>query len=809
MLRLGIIRRSCSDWASPLHVVPKGEGSFRPCGDFRHLNACTIPDKYPVPHLQDFCRDLKGKRVFSKIDLTRAFHQIPLSKEAIPKTAITTPFGLFEFIRMPFGLCNAAQTFQRCMDNILKNMPGVFKYIDDILVSTVTEEEHEKLLRKLFAKLSQFGLIVNAAKSTLGSREVNFLGFTINSCGVKPMAGKIKAITEYPVPQTYNELSQFLGMVNFYHRFIPNCSQLAKPLYDVLKKNSIKKKSIKPILAKDWTENQSKAFQALKIALAEETSLAYPAHDTETRLVTDASETAAGAALEQKTDGCWKPLGFFSKMFHSPELQYSAYDRELLAIKLAIQHFHYIIEGIPSELFHVATDHKPLTTGSNFKSMESKTQLSRVTRTWQFISEFTTDIRHLSGDNNVVADTFSRNAVYLTDNQCLIESISKEQEKIHMRPTENVHWPSHWAVQKHMGYNITVDTRGKTPRPVIPESLQRKVFDTIHSLGHLGVKATQKTISSSYVWPNMSKDIAAWISTCMPCQKAKIMRHNHSPFQKLPSSSGKFQDVHVDIVGPLPISSGYSYILTCVDRFSRWPAAIPMKGISAKECATSFIQGWMQYYGTPVNLVTDRGRQFISSLWQELCHIMGTTHNMTTAYHPQSNGMVERFHRQMKACLIAKADGNVQWYDDLPMIMLAIRTAVKEDLGVSSADMVYGESIRIPAGFFPCNDEKKWQDSKEYTKLLQEHMAKAAFLEPQWHGNDIKSQSLKDLQSCSHVFVLQIAKVKSALQPPYVGPFEVIDRKDKVFTIKLNDGSLDTVSIDRLKPAYIISTKNL
>ena len=803
MLQLGIIQRSSSEWASPLHVVPKGEGAFRPCGDFRHLNASTIPDQYPLPHVQDFSRNLNGSKVFSKIDLVRAFHQIPLTKEAVPKTAIITPFGLFEFLRMPFGLCNAAQAFQRFMDCITRGLEGVHVYIDDILVVGRNDEEHERRLRQLLARLTKNGLIVNPAKSVLGASEVNFLGFTVNENGVQPMQKKIDAIRNFPEPQKFSQLSEFLGMVNFYHRFIPKCSDIARPLYDLLKLNKNKVNSTKPIKIELWQKEQQDAFLDLKQQLQRVSSLSYPLHDVETRLVTDASETAAGAVLEQLIDGCWKPIGFFSKRFHGSEMSYSTYDRELLAMKLSIQHFRHVIEGIPGNLFHILTDHKPLTTGRNFEaSCSNKTQLDRVTRTWQFIAEISTDIRHVSGSDNKVADALSRNAVNRTIMHDLIPMIERAQEEANMRPdSTNDQWPDHWKVQLHHGCRLTVDTRGPVPRPVIPESIQKAIFDSFHNMAHLGVKATRKAISQSYVWPNLSKDVGRWVNACSNCQKSKITRHNSTYYQSFAKPSGKFQVVHVDIVGPLPSCQEFSYILTAVDRFSRWPAAVPLKGITSKECAEAFLQGWIQNYGTPLTIITDQGRQFTSLLWQELCRMLGTTHSTTTAYHPQSNGMVERFHRQLKASLMSLSDKNNNWINDLPLVMLGIRTSVKEDLHLSTAQMVFGECLRLPHSFFP---DMTHEESKElYTADLQKRMGDLDFISPDWHGNFGKDLPLKGLQDCTHVFVYESA-IKTSLQRPYRGPYRVISRGDKSFTIELREGVHDVVSTDRLKPAFTI-----
>ena len=269
MERMGIVRRSDSPWASPLHLVPKPDGGCRPCGDFRRLNEVTTPDRYPVPHIQDFSAHLAGKLVFSKVDLVRGYHQVPVHPADIPKTAVVTPFGLFEFLRMPFGLKNAAQTFQRLMDSALRDMPFVFAYLDDILVASSSEEEHLTHLRDLFTRLSQHGLIINPAKCLFGVTSINFLGHLISKDGATPLPSKVEAIDAFPRPHTARALREFLGMVTFYHRFIRLAAHTMHPLYAALKDKS-------PNQAIDWTAEREAAFDATKAALSQATMLAHP-----------------------------------------------------------------------------------------------------------------------------------------------------------------------------------------------------------------------------------------------------------------------------------------------------------------------------------------------------------------------------------------------------------------------------------------------------------------------------------------------------------------------------------------------------
>ena len=332
-------------------------------------------------------------------------------------------------------------------------------------------------------------------------------------------------------------------------------------------------------------------------------------------------------------------------------------------------------------------------------------------------------------------------------------------------------------------------------RPFIPATCRQRVYEVVHGLAHPGVKAMKKLVTDKFVWPKMGVEVTRWARACAHCQALKIHRHIKAPLVTFPPVQRRFEHIHVDVIGPLPPSLGYTHLLTIVDRFTRWPEAFPVSETSTLTIARTLLQGWIARFGTSAIITSDRGSQFVSELWKQFATSLGVELRPTTSYHPQANGLVERLHRDLKASLRARLDSaGDKWTDQLPWVLLGLRTTFKEDLHASSAELVFGEALSVPGDFVGSSTDTS--DPSLLLGRLREEVQQMRPVPTSRHGLE-PTHVPDDIRGVEYVFVRRDGH-KGPLQRPYAGPYRVIEHSEKTFKLEVG-GRTDTVTINRLK----------
>ncbi|KFD69783.1 hypothetical protein M514_17905, partial [Trichuris suis] len=456
---------------------------------------------------------------------------------------------------------------------------------------------------------------------------------------------------------------------------------------------------------------------------------------------------------------------------------------------------------VPKELHDFAGPSKPLVQALK---RGAGMHCSREVRQLDYITSFTSDVRHIKGKNNAVADALSRVSVHalssILDSADLKVLAAEQVGDAELQQMQNSSTLRMTQVEvPHL--NVTLwwcDLSHDRARPFVPASLRRKIFFTLHSPSHPGVRATRRLITQHYIWPAMNRDIAHMVRSCDMRQHTKIQRHTRAPPAVFHLPDRRFDHVHLDLVGPLPQCRECSYLVTMVDRFTRWPEVVPIKDATAATVARAFLSTWIARFGVPAVVSTDQGKQFQSAFWHELALSLGVRLAQTTAYHPQSNGFVERLHRQLKCALTAHVQTSRSWVDALPLVLLVLRTAVKEDFRHAPAELVFGSPLRLPGVFFSqMSARRNVAEHSDELRVFFDSVRPAPTRRQRSRGWFVP----KELHDCTHVFLRHDAP-RPPLSPTFDGPYRVTARTAKTVTIMQN-GKLKTVSIDRVKPAFI------
>ena len=802
-LELGIVRHSDSDWSSPLAIVKKKDNQYRVCGDYRFLNKVSKMDNYGIPYLPAFNSLMHGSTVFSKLDLLKAYHQINVYHKHVHKTAVSTPIGLFEFLKMPFGLKTAGQTMQRFVDMVLgKFYKFVFVYIDDIIIFSKNEQDHHEHLKTVFDQLSTFGLKINIKKSEFCKPKLNFLGHEVDQHGVKPDQSKVNSIINMPIPSTYGQIKRYLGMVTYYSKHIEHFASLRSSLNVYLAKpKQWKNRSIK------LTDKQLNDFHQINRQLANASLLYHPRLDTTLTLHTDASSVGVGAVLNQLNPDLeqLEPLFFFSKKLDQNWKDHPIYQKELEAAFLAVKRLNKFLIGQKTILY---TDNQAL-----FKALNNPKEQSPVdVRKMMFITQYIDEVRYVSGTDNVIADALSRlecdqitlNAMRLDakiDYKFLFESQQKDQFLRSQSDNDKYKYKLIQADDQEYRMAFFVSS-GFKELIYVPLSAREMIMSAYHKLFHPGYKSTSRLIAQAFYWNTLNTDVRQFVKHCLDCQQAKTTRKNQIPPSRISVPDQRFKQIHMDLVGPLPPVDGCRYIMTFIDRFSRFTVAQPVDSIDTMSVWSTLVNSWIKYFGCPQRVTTDRGRQFDNPLFRSLCKNFNIKLNHTTSYHPQSNGIVEREHRKLKNSLRSLRDSD--WKDRLPIVVIGWNNAIREDFLKSPSQLLYGTSTRLPIEFF--EPPTSMLITPDIARSYQQELDVFRSYNTSQHSNRYPTFTQPGLGQAKYVWVRN--ENVHGLDMLYNGPFEILERKDDYYVIKkkTTNSSTDTVHISRVKPAFLINS---
>ncbi|KAD5317690.1 hypothetical protein E3N88_17636 [Mikania micrantha] len=778
LLDKGFIRPSFSPWGAPVLFVKKKDGSFRMCIDYRELNKVTIKNRYPLPRIDDLFDQLQGSSYYSKIDLRSGYHQLRIQENDIPKTAFRTRYGHYEFLVMPFGLTNAPAVFMDLMNRVYKPYLDKFVivFIDDILIYSKNQEEHAEHLRLVLELLKKEQLYAKFSKCDFWIREVQFLGHVVNERGIHVDPAKIEAIKNWEAPKTPTEVRQFLGLAGYYRRFIEGFSKIAQSLTSLTHKD---KKF-------DWGDKQETAFNLLKQKLCTAPILSLPEGCEDFVVYCDASKQGLGCVLMQRE----KVIAYASRQLKVHEKNYTTHDLELGAVVFALKIWRHYLYGTKCTIF---TDHKSL------QHIFDQKELNMRQRRWvELIGDYDCAIKYHPGKANVVADALSRKettkrvrALQLTIHSELPNQIRNAQQEA--LKAENL------TLEAMRGMDKQLKAKGDGAyylmnRIWIPRygGLREVVMDEAHKSRysiHPGSDKMYHDLKTTYWWPNMKAEIATYVGKCLTCSKVKVEYQKPSGLLQQPElPMWKWEQISMDFITKLPkTASGCDTIWVIVDRLTKSAHFLPIKETDKLDKLTRvYLKEVVTRHGVPISIISDRDSRFTSHFWKSLHKALGTRLDMSTAYHPQTDGQSERtiqtLEDMLRACVI---DFGSSWESHLPLVEFSYNNSYHTSIQAAPFEALYGRKCRSPICWAEVGDSQLTGPELVHEtteKIVQIRKRMAAARDRQKSYADKRRKPL-EFQVGDRVLlkvspwkgVIRFGK-RGKLNPRYIGPFEITKR---------------------------------
>ena len=696
-----------SDWAAPIVPVVKRDGSVRICGDFKlTVNRATTLESYPLPRVDELLASLGKSKVFSKLDLSNAYLQLPVDDESKELLTISTHRGLYRYNRLPFGVASAPAIFQRSMESLLRGIPGVCGFFDDILVSGPSERDHLCNLEKVLSCLEESGLKLKLSKCSFLLSSVEYLGHRISAAGIQPTEDKKKAILQAPAPKNVTQLKSWLGLLNYYSKFLPNLSATLAPLYDLLKSQR----------SWSWESSQQVAFSKAKELLTSASVLVHYEPDRELVLACDASEYGVGAVLSHHfEEGFDRPIAFASRTLAPAERKYSQLDKEALAIVFGVDKFHQYLYG---RHFTILSDHKPLQYLFAVDRPIPQMVSPRVQRWALTLSAFDYTISFRAGKLQGNADALSRLPLQHSPEEVptpgdmilLLEALDLSEAPISAAAINKLTgkdpvlsrvrsvvqhgtWDSLCSDSVFQPYKLRRLELSVQDgcvlwgsRVVVPQVAREAVIKILHE-AHPGISRMKSLARGIVWWPGIDKDLEEKVAACEACQ---VNHKSPTPVLLHPWEfpSRPWSRVHVDFAGPF---LGKQFIIL-VDASTKW-LEVGIVASPSSQQAVKFLRSVFSTHGLPDILVSDNGSAFSSSEFEEFVKRNGFRHIRVAPYHPASNGAAERAVQTLKEYL-SKTRGDLE--TRLSRFLFQYRLTPHTSTGSSPAVVIWSQTQVSP-----------------------------------------------------------------------------------------------------------------
>ncbi len=701
----GVIRSvKHSEWAAPIVPVLKANQSVRICGDYKlTVNQVAKPDIYPIPRIEDLFASLSGGKTFTKLDLSNAYQQLVLDEPSRKLTTINTHRGLYEYCRMPFGISAAPSIFQRTIECLLQNIPHVCVYLDDILITGVHEAEHLANLKEVLSRINQAGLKLRAEKCQFQQDAVEYLGHRIDKDGLHPLDGKVKAIVSAPSPKNTTELKSFLGMVQYYQRFLPNLATTLAPLHRLLRKE----------VCWSWSAREQEAFDRVKHHLSSCKLLVHYNPSLTLTLACDASPYGVGAVLSHiMENGEERPVAFASRSLAPAERNYSQLDKEALAIVFGVKRFSQYLLG---RKFEILSDHKPLMSLLSAEKATPPMASARLQRWALTLAAYDYTITYRPGSKLANADCLSRLPLIGNvsdppvpgETIMLLENFENFPIQVAQIRTWTARDPCLSRVKKLVQSGFPEHLKSEDSmkpfirrkdelsvqdgillwgnRVVVPPPGRTQVIEQLHE-AHPGI-ARMKALARGLVWwPGIDSDLEEKVKLCNTCQQSRAVPTS-AKLHPWEWPERPWSRLHIDYAGPL---QGKMFLIV-IDAHSKWLEVFPVH--SATSSATiECLRNAFATHGIPETIVSDNGSCFTSDEFAQFVRRNGIEHICVAPYHPSSNGMAERAVQTFKSGFLKMSGGSIE--TRISRFLFRYRNTPQGTTGSSPAELLFGRRPR-------------------------------------------------------------------------------------------------------------------